>query len=227
MQGQGCRGQDESTCEHAYSSLHWSRRAERATRVQEAKSKRDAERAAREAERAAKDAAVKATAQDAADALAAKAGDDAKAKSDDKADVKAEPSAKAEQANGQVRRGRRPDVLGPFAELLSVNAGCGSFNCVRLCARKRGVTCVSRSTGITARQTLRVNSLCGQQAMKEDKAAEPTGDAQTKKEAAVPKGEKADSDVAMKEAKVLPPERSCCPSVAEQVQAASLCGHFQ
>lgn len=105
-------GKMQSTCEYAYSSPRWSRRAERATCVQEAKSKRDAERAAREAERAAKDAAVKATAQDAADALAAKAGDDAKAKSDDKADVKAEPSAKAEQANGQVRRGQWPDVRG-------------------------------------------------------------------------------------------------------------------
>lgn len=66
-----------------------------------------------------------------------------------------------------------------------------------------------------------------QQAIKEDKAAEPTGDAQTKKEAAVPKGEKADSDIAMKEAKVLPTDWSCCHRVAEQVQAASLRGHVQ
>ena len=71
------------------------------------------------------------------------------------------------------------------------------------------------------------STACVQQAMKEDKAAEPTGDAQIKKEAAVLKGEKADSDIAMKEAKVLPTEWSCRHSVAEQVQAASLRGHFQ
>ena len=50
-----------------------------------------------------------------------------------------------------------------------------------------------------------------QQASKEDKAAEPTGDAEPKKEAAALKEEKADGDVAMKEAKVLPMDWSCCP----------------